>query len=94
MDVELSGERPQPRSSAAMETIDQHRGLLHGGDDGSNKSLDDPFVIDLREKVNPNYRTGSNNNPGALIFQLSFEVAFYWEVGLNWRVGRITKVRR
>ena len=37
-----------------METIDQHRGLLHGGYDGG-KSLDDAFVIDLREKVNPNY---------------------------------------
>ena len=39
---------------AAMETIDQHRGLLHGGWD-SEKVLDDAFVIDLREKVNPNY---------------------------------------
>ena len=57
MDVELSGERPQPRARAAMETIDQHRGLLHGGDDGSlfGESFADAFVIDLREKVNPNY---------------------------------------
>ncbi|XP_065841475.1 uncharacterized protein [Oscarella lobularis] len=47
-DVELSGKRPQPRAYAAMETIDQHRGLLHGG--WNHKSLDDTFVIDLREK--------------------------------------------
>ncbi|XP_065846086.1 uncharacterized protein [Oscarella lobularis] len=49
LDVELSGKRPQPRQNAATETIDQHRGLLHGGDDWFN-SLDDAFVIDLREK--------------------------------------------
>ncbi|XP_065841317.1 uncharacterized protein [Oscarella lobularis] len=49
LDVELSGERPQPRGSAAMATIDQHRGLLHGGSDGY-KSFSDAFVIDLREK--------------------------------------------
>ncbi|XP_065842810.1 desmoplakin-B-like isoform X2 [Oscarella lobularis] len=49
LDVELSGERPQPRQCAAMETIDQHRGLLHGGTDFSN-AFDDAFVIDLREK--------------------------------------------
>ena len=55
MDVELSGKRPRPRHAAAMETIDQHRGLLHGGEDANNKPFDDAFVIDLREKVNPNY---------------------------------------
>ena len=54
MDVELTGKKPQPRGGAAMETIDQHRGLLYGGRDGY-KSLDDAFVIDLREKVNSNY---------------------------------------
>ena len=37
-----------------METIDQHRGLLHGGY-GGLKLLVDAFVIDLRDKVNPNY---------------------------------------
>ena len=37
-----------------METIDQHRGLLHGGYDGRRKSFDDAFVIDLREKVRSN----------------------------------------
>ncbi|XP_065841516.1 uncharacterized protein [Oscarella lobularis] len=45
LDVELSGERPQPRAWAAMETIDQHRGLLHGG-----QGEIDAYVIDLREK--------------------------------------------
>ena len=54
LDVDLSGERPQPRTKAAMETIDEHRGLLHGGSNGT-KSFDDAFVIDLREKVDPNY---------------------------------------
>ncbi|XP_065846243.1 uncharacterized protein [Oscarella lobularis] len=49
VDVELSGERPQPRACAATETIDEHRGLLHGGWDGE-KSLNDAYVIDLREK--------------------------------------------
>ena len=54
MDVELGGIRPQPRCSAALETIDQHRGLLHGGDVGllGGKSCDDAFVIDLKEKAN------------------------------------------
>ncbi|XP_065842006.1 uncharacterized protein [Oscarella lobularis] len=50
LDVELSGKRPRPRHAAAMETIDQHRGLLHGGEDANNKPFDDAFVIDLREK--------------------------------------------
>ena len=54
MDVELSGERPQPRSGAAVEMIDQHRGLLHGGYAGG-EPLDDAFVIDLIEKVKSNY---------------------------------------
>ncbi|XP_065846082.1 actin-fragmin kinase-like isoform X2 [Oscarella lobularis] len=49
LDVELSGERPQPRSGAAVEMIDQHRGLLHGGYAGG-EPLDDAFVIDLIEK--------------------------------------------
>ena len=49
--IELSGERPQPRSDAAMETIDEHRGLVHGG--YGCQSLDDSFVIDLKQKVNP-----------------------------------------
>ena len=38
-----------------METIDEHRGLLHGGADGLGISFDDAFVLDLREKVSPNY---------------------------------------
>ena len=50
--VELSGKRPRPRCRAAMETIDQHRGLLHGGEDGAGVSIfADAFVIDLKEKV-------------------------------------------
>ncbi|XP_065843455.1 uncharacterized protein [Oscarella lobularis] len=46
--IELSGERPQPRSDAAMETIDEHRGLVHGG--YGCQSLDDSSVIDLKQK--------------------------------------------
>ena len=46
LDVELSGEPPQPRHSAAMVTVDEHRGLLHGG-----IGFDDAFVLNLREKV-------------------------------------------
>ena len=54
MDVELSGKRPQPRAGAAVETIDDNRGLLHGGE-GAGKTFEDAFVIDLREKVNRNF---------------------------------------
>ena len=54
LDVELRGERPQPRHSAATETIDEYRGLLHGGEDGT-KYFDDAFVIDLRYKVHSTY---------------------------------------
>ncbi|XP_065843819.1 uncharacterized protein [Oscarella lobularis] len=46
LDVELSGEPPQPRHSAAMVTVDEHRGLLHGG-----IGFDDAFVLNLREKA-------------------------------------------
>ena len=54
LDVKLSGERPLPRLGAAMEAIDQHRGLLHGGYDW-RKSFNDAFVIDLKKKVSNNY---------------------------------------
>ena len=53
MDLELCGKRPLPRCCAAIETIDEHRGLLHGGEGG--ESLDDAFVIDLKAKVNPDH---------------------------------------
>ena len=36
---------------AAMETIDEHRGILHGGADNCNYYFDDIYVIDLKEKV-------------------------------------------
>ena len=49
LDVDLSGEPPQPRHSAAMVTVDEHRGLLHGG--SGSKRFDDAFVLNLREKV-------------------------------------------
>ncbi|XP_065841809.1 uncharacterized protein [Oscarella lobularis] len=50
LDVELNGKRPQPRMGAAMETIDEHRGILHGGADNCNYYFDDIYVIDLKEK--------------------------------------------
>ena len=33
-----------------METVDQHRGILHGGKSGKNY-YDDAFMIDLVDKV-------------------------------------------
>ncbi|XP_065835314.1 uncharacterized protein [Oscarella lobularis] len=50
LDAELSGERPVPRSHAAMEAIDECRGLLHGGWGGWGGYLDDAFAVDLRNK--------------------------------------------
>ena len=51
MDVILTGKRPQPLCSSAGETIDESRGLLHGGYSGSGKYVDEAYVIDLKEKV-------------------------------------------
>ena len=61
MNVQLSGERPPPRCGAAVETIDQHRGLLHGGYDSGVTYFRDAFLIDLREKVSSNYYMFGNN---------------------------------
>ena len=50
MDVDLSGTRPAGRRNSGTETIDQYRGLLHGGYD-RNRFFNEAFVIDLKEQV-------------------------------------------
>ena len=51
VDLELAGARPEPRAGGAVATVDQYRGVLHGGWSGDDKKLEDLFVIDLRNKV-------------------------------------------